>query len=153
MISQEYSLAISETLDILDHTKKEDVDKISTKFLNFLKENASKTYVSYLDFSKPLKEMNLNQKTIGILSLINKKFWCNDDERLDFEMKLKQNELSYQNKIREKYNPDNLFKKQKSETLNLENNTITKETAIIEYKEKNFLQKIFDKIKHLFKKN
>ena len=30
---------------------------------------------------------------------------------------------------------------------------ITKETAIIEYKEKNFLQKIFDKIKHLFKKN
>ena len=103
MISQEYSLAISETLDILDHTKKEDVDKISTKFLNFLKENASKTYVSCLDFSKPLKEMNLNQKTIGILSLINKKFWCNDDERLDFEMKLKQNELSYQNKIREKY--------------------------------------------------
>ena len=87
------------------------------------------------------------------MSLINKKFWCNDDERLDFEMKLKQNELSYQNKIREKYNPDNLFKKQKSETLNLENNTITKETAIIEYKEKNFLQKIFDKIKHLFKKN
>ena len=153
MISQEYSLAISETLDILDHTKKEDVDKISTKFLNFLKENASKTYVSCLDFSKPLKEMNLNQKTIGILSLINKKFWCNDDERLDFEMKLKQNELSYQNKIREKYNPDNLFKKQKSETLNLENNTITEETAIIEYKEKNFLKKIFDKSKHLFKKN
>ena len=28
MISQEYSLAISETLDILDHTKKEDVDDL-----------------------------------------------------------------------------------------------------------------------------
>ena len=55
--------------------------------------------------------------------------------------------------ILEKYNPDNLFKKQKSEILNLENNTITEETAIIEYKEKNFLKKIFDKIKHLFKKN
>ena len=66
---------------------------------------------------------------------------------------LKNNEDKYQAELREKYNPDNLFKKQKSEILNLENNTITEETAIIEYKEKNFLQKIFDKIKHLFKRN
>ena len=147
MISQEYSLAISETLDILDHTKKEDVDKIPTKFLNFLKENASKTYVSCLDFSKPLKEMNLNQKTIGILSLINKKFWCNDDERLDFEMKLKQNELSYQNKIREKYNPDNLFENRKKECMNpcVEKNT----SLLVVEREENFFKKLINYVKKL----
>ena len=150
MISQEYSLAISETLDILDHTKKEDVDKISTRFLNFLKENASKTYVSCLDFSKPLKEMNLNQKTIGILSVINKKFWCNDEERNKFEMKLKQNESEYQNELREKYNPDNLFKKN---TINYSDIPSNQESALIEVKELNIFQKLLDKIKHLFKKN
>ena len=63
------------------------------------------------------------------------------------------NEKNYQAELREKYNPDNLFKKQKNYVQNLENNTITEETKIVEYKEKNFLQKIFDKIKHLFKKN
>lgn len=150
MISQEYSLAISETLDILDHTKKEDVDKISTRFLNFLKENASKTYVSCIDFSKPLKEMNLNQKTIGILSVINKKFWCNDDERTKFEMKLKQNESEYKNELREKYNPDNLFKKN---TINYSDVSSNQESALIEVKELNILQKLLDKIKHLFKRN
>lgn len=149
MIGQEYSLAISETLDILDHTKKEDVDKISTRFLNFLKENASKTYVSCLDFSKPLKEMNLNQKTIGILSVINKKFWCNDEERNKFEMKLKQNESEHQNELREKYNPDNLFKKN---TVNYSNVPSNQESALIEVKELNIFQKFLDKIKHLFKK-
>ena len=31
-------------------------------------------------------------------------------------------------------------------------NEVVKENAIIEYKEKNFIQKIFDKIKQLFKR-
>ena len=54
---------------------------------------------------------------------------------------------------REKYNPDNLFKNSKVKTQNFENTTITEETAIVEYKEKNFIQKIFDKIRNLFKKS
>ena len=49
MVSVEYGEAITETLDILKHTKKEDVDKISPKFMNFLKENALKTYNQELD--------------------------------------------------------------------------------------------------------
>ena len=79
--------------------------------------------------------------------------WHTYEEKERINNILKNNEDKYQAELREKYNPDNLFKKQKSEILNLENNTITEETAIIEYKEKNFLKKIFDKIKHLFKKN
>lgn len=57
-----------------------------------------------------------------------------------------------ENKKREIYNLDNLFENSKAETQNFDNTTITEETAIVEYKEKNFLQKIFDKIKHLFRK-
>lgn len=46
MVSYEYSIAFSETLDILDHTKKEDVEKIPIKFLDFLRINALKNYES-----------------------------------------------------------------------------------------------------------
>ena len=89
-----------------------------------------------------------------MIALLHINYWCNDNEEKErINNILKNNEDKYQAELREKYNPDNLFKKQKSEILNLENNTITEETAIIEYKEKNFLKKIFDKIKHLFKKN
>ena len=51
-----------------------------------------------------------------------------------------------------KYNPDNLFKNRKQE-LTTESQPFTNDVAMVEYKEKNFLKKIFDKIKHLFKKN
>ena len=57
----------------------------------------------------------------------------------------------YEKELREKYNPDDIFKNKKNNQIKIEE-TQTKETAIVEYKEKNFLQKIFDKIKHLFRK-
>ena len=52
---------------------------------------------------------------------------------------------------REKYNPDNIFKTRRIIQKNIEDN-ISTETAIVEYKEKNFIQKLFDKIKHLFRR-
>ena len=39
MVSVEYSEAIAEVLDILNHMKKVDVDKIPTKFKQFLVNN------------------------------------------------------------------------------------------------------------------
>lgn len=150
MINQEYSLAISETLDILNHTKKADVEKISERFLKFLKENASKTYVSTIDFNKPLKEMNLNPKTIGILSIINKKFWCNDEQKKEFDRILKQNELIYQNELREKYNPDNIFKN-RNNNIEESNNSFEERSIAIIPQEK-WYQKIFNIVKRLFKR-
>ena len=113
MVSQEYSEAIAETLDILEHTQQSDVDKIPKKFMDFLKENTSKTYKSNLDYTKRIKDMKLKDKTIGILSIINKKYWCNDEERKIFEEKLKQNEIKYQKELNEKYNTNKLFQNKK----------------------------------------
>ena len=67
MVSYEYSVAFSETLDILNHTRKEDVEKIPIKFLEFLRINALKSYTSKLDFNKSIADMKLSKKTIGIL--------------------------------------------------------------------------------------
>lgn len=149
MIRQDYNIAISETLEILNHTRQEDVDKIPVKFLKFLKDNASVTYKPSLDFNKPLNEMNLNEKTIGLLSIINRKYWCDDNQRKEFDNKLKENETIFQQRIQIKYNTDNLFKNRKTD-INSNNDIKTEETDIIEYKQKNFLEKILDKIKNLF---
>ena len=110
MVSYEYSVAFSETLDILNHTKKEDVEKIPIKFLEFLRRNALKSYTSKLDFNKSITDMNLSKKTIGILSIIYKKYWCNTEQRKVFEEKLKQNEIVYQEILSDEYSTENLFK-------------------------------------------
>ena len=91
--------------------------------------------------------MKLSQKTIGILSIINKKYWCNDEQRKAFEEKLKQNEVVYQKQLSEKYSTEKLFKNKK-----LNNVTNTNVTDLIEYKEQRWYQKIFEKILNLFKK-
>ena len=71
----EYGRAFTETLYILDHMKIEDKNKIPKKFLDFLKRNSSKIYKPNFDCSKRLKDLNLNPKTIGLLALINNKYF------------------------------------------------------------------------------
>ena len=147
MVSYEYSIAFSETLDILNHTKKEDVEKIPIKFLEFLRINSLKSYTSKLDFNKSIADMNLNQKTIGILSIIHKKYWCNDEQRRVFEEKLKQNEIAYQKNLSEEYNTEKLFKNRE-----LEKAINTDDTDLIAYEQPKWYQKIFEKILHFFRK-
>ena len=148
MVSREYSEAIAETLDILEHTQKSDVDKIPEKFMEFLKENASKTYKPQLDYTKKIKDMNLKDKTIGILSIINKKYWCNDQERKIFEEKLKENEITYQQILNEQYATSDLFKDKK---LSEEANEIS--INLTEYADKKWHQKLFEKILRIFRRN
>ncbi len=144
MVSIEYSEAITETLDILKHTRKEDVMKISPKFMEYLNNNASKTYKPELDHSQKIKDMDLKQKTKVILAIIYKQFWCDENERVEFDNILKENEIKHQAELMEKYNPDDLFKKDISKEENIEKTENT--TKMVEYKES-----FFTKIKNWFK--
>ena len=141
MVSVEYSEAITETLDILKHTKKEDVDKISSKFIDFLNANASKTYKPELDHTKNIKDMQLKHKTKAILAIIYIKYWCDSEKQEQFNRVLKENEIKREKELRKKYNPDNLFKNSKSKIETVDNSV-----SMVEYKES-----IFIKIKNWFK--
>ncbi len=145
MVSVEYSEAIAETLDILKHTRKEDVDKIPSKFMDYLKENASKTYKPELDHTKKIKDMQLKRKTKAILAIIYKKFWCDSEKKKEFDNTLKNNEIEYQKELREKYNPDNLFKNKVSQVETVDNSV-----AMVEYKESIF-KRFINKIKSIFR--
>ena len=150
MIDYEYSEAMAEILEILEHTNKSDVDKIPKKFIEFLKENASKTYKRNLDYTQKIKDMNLKEKTIGILSVINKKYWCNDEERKEFEIILKENEKAYQEELSQKYSKDNLFKNTNKPKITV-NKIVTNEVAMIKYEESLF-KKILNKLMNIFKR-
>ena len=147
MVSIELSEGISETLDILNHMSVSDVSKISNKFMNFLEKNKSKDYVPNLDHSKKLYEMNLKEKTKAILATIYLNYWCNDEQKEEYKKILKENEAKYQKELRDKYDPNNIFKKSNMKTT-IEENTIEEKLSITEYKESIF-KKIINKIKSI----
>ena len=62
-----------------------------------------------------------------------------------------ENDKKIEAEMRERYNPDNLFKKKEKEE---QNNEVKQEnTELIEYKEQNIFKKILNKIMKFFKTN
>ena len=80
MLNQRYAEASVEVLDILEHMNTNDLAKVSNKFIDFLKENASKDYICNLDYSKKLNDMELKKETRGLLALMYEKYWCPEEE-------------------------------------------------------------------------
>lgn len=146
MLNQRYAEASVEVLDILEHMNTNDLAKVSNKFIDFLKENASKNYICNLDYSKKLNDMELKEETRGLLALMYEKYWCPEEEKEELKKKFYENEKKYQKELREKYNPDNIFTKNQDNIIESENN----QTQLIEYKESVF-RKILNKIRAFFK--
>ena len=140
------SIIYSEVYSILKAMNKNDVKKLPRKCLELIKNKKSKTYNPKYDLKKNLKDQNVKQETISFLALLYLNYWCDsEDEKKELMEQFNHNEKKYQEELREKYNPDNLFKKKI-----IEKNQEEKEsTSLTIYKEKIF-QKIINKLKRWF---
>ena len=145
MSSLEFSEGVTETLDILNHMDKSYTDKIPKKFKDFLEENKSDSYIPNLDNSKKIKEMNLKEKTKDILATIYMNYWCNAEQKENYIKTLKQNEEKYQEELKEKYNPDNIFKNKTQKTIQQEQ-PVQENVDLVEVKE-SFFTKFIKKLK------
>ena len=148
MVSVEYSEAIVEILDILNNSDETIYNKIPKKLIEFWQRNKSETYKPNLDHSKKLTEMNLKEKTKSIIAMIYLNYLCDEDEKKETILILKNNENAYQKEIREKYNPDNIFKNTNKEVMTEQNINIT---DMVKYK-KSIILRIIDFIKRFLKK-
>ncbi len=149
-MQEQYLKAFSEVEQIIALMPEGLQKKIPEKFKNILSTWKDKNYVPFIQ--EPFEECNLMEETKIILAVIYRDFLCNEKEKEEIKLRDSQQLQEYEKELREKYNPDDIFKNKKNNQIKIEE-TQSEETAMVEYKEKNFLQKIFDKIKHLFKKN
>ena len=149
-MQEQYLKAFSEVEQIIALMPEGLQKKIPEKFKNILSTWKDKNYVPFIQ--EPFEECNLMEETKIILAVIYRDFLCNEKEKEEIKLRESQQLQEYEKELREKYNPDDIFKNKKNNQIKIEE-TQSEETAMVEYKEKNFLQKIFDKIKHLFKKN
>lgn len=81
MVTRELSEAAVEFNCILENSSKNIIEKIPTKFLDFMKDIASKTYEFNYDKSKSLNEQNLKPETRGLIALVYQYYICNDEQK------------------------------------------------------------------------
>ena len=137
-VSEEYKIATTEVLSILEYLPRSEVDKIPNTFKEFLKENSLSDYKTNFDYSLGLDKIELKHKTKLLLAMIYRDYICSEEERLEYNKILYQNEETYQKHLREKYNPNDIFKKQKEITVELSENNSN--VTLIEYKENFFIK-------------
>lgn len=143
--------AYVEVLEILKHMDKKYVAKIPRDLREFFERNASKEYEFHIDLSIPLEEHKLKEITISILAMLNLNYWCETEEhKQELLKKYHENDLRYQEELRNKYNTDNLFKRERK-IISFHQQEVTNAFPQ-EYKEIKWYQKIYDIVQMFIKR-
>ena len=136
--------AYVEVLGILDLLDEEQKNRIPKKLKEFFENNKNQDYQVNIDSNIPLEEQNLLQETVDILAMLKLNYWCtNEKEKEGLLNLLNENEKKYQEELRKKYNPNNLFKDKESKRVIYTN----EELSIVKYK-----VSIFKRIKDWLKR-
>lgn len=136
--------AVSEVIDVLKHSEIEVTQKIPKKFIEFLTKNSDRDYIPNIDYSEENWENSIEEDAKVLIALIYRDYIMSEEEK---EKVIEEAERQEQ-EIREKYNPDNLFKKNsKIENEKSQDDTeqeVQKSLLII--KEEKWYERIINKI-------
>lgn len=150
-MKQEYKEAFSEVNEIIKMMPDELTNKIPSKFKKMLEDERDKEYNP--NIQEPLENQKLKNETIIILGLIYRDFLCSPDEKRRLQEKdareLQEVQKAIEEEIREKYNPDDIFKNKRE----IKNEEQTEEKSLTVLQEEKWYQKIFNIIKGIFKRN
>ena len=152
-----YQKAYVELYEFIKMLTKDEQNKISESFINYIYNNRDKNYEFFIDYSKDLLEQDYMTETKALIVEMyekylapeeEKEFWKNYD-RICFNI--------IEEEKKKKYNSNDIFKNNKKESKveNIsvkEENNINNEVAMIEYKESIF-KRFINRIKNIFHKS
>ena len=137
---------LSETYCLLKHFPKAYIEKIPPKILELINHFSDSKYYIDIDTEKTLDEQNISEETKNMLIVFKYNYWSTEGEKQMIYDKLDENEMKYQQELREKYNYENIFKNKSTQV-----NVAEKNVGMIEYKEPIF-KSILNRIKSIFKR-
>lgn len=141
----------SEVYQVLNLLGNEYIDKLPKSLFNMLEEKRNINYEPKYTEDIPLNKQNIKKETLSIIALLHLNYWCeNSNEKNELNQMLKDNENRYQNELRKKYNPDNIFKNRNKKDEIKENIVQNEVALVVEYEEPIF-KKLINKIKKIFK--
>ncbi len=144
-----YKGAFAEVLEVLRNTDKNILKKIPEQFITFLNQNKDNQYQVNIDFTNTNWEDMVKPETQAILALIYRDYIVSPEEREKLLKEENEEQNKIENELREKYNPDNIFKNRKietpQETLKTEN-----DMQLTEIPKYPWYKKIWNKILEIF---
>ena len=155
MTDVEYRNSLYELSEIFKILDKNLIAKIPQRLKDIIAKEKSTNYNFKLDYSKKLSEQKLSETTELFLTTLHLKYWCNEEEKQQILNAMRENENKYQEELRERYNPDNLFKNKYNsvENNNNQEQAVRQQMQMIECKDESWFKKMFTKIKNFFKRN
>lgn len=139
----EISNAANEVLSICEYINPKFVAKIPTDFMIKLKELATNSNNCIkIDINKKLSKQEISETGKDLITLIYYSYLATEEEKQQLQESWNKNDSIYAEYIKQKYDPNNIFKKQE----NVKNDN----KEIIEYK-KNFITRILEKLRNKFK--
>ena len=140
----------SEVYAILNMLGKEYINKLPNDIYNIIKEEKSLEYNPVYATTVALDKQDVKKETISIIAFLHLNYWCNEDEKIKLRELFDENEDKYQEELKQQEEQE---VEQEDEEIQDDNNEIEigKEfLSMIVYKEENFAQRIFNKIRKLF---
>ena len=140
----------SEVYAILNMLGKEYINKLPKDIYNIIKEETSTEYNPVYETTVALDKQDVKKETISIIAFLHLNYWCNEEEKIKLRELFDENEDKYQEELKQQEEQE---VEQEDEEIQDDNNEIEigKEfLSMIVYKEENFAQRIFNKIRRLF---
>lgn len=147
MISKNYSKAYTEVLEMIKHLPENEYNKIPKEKIEFWERNKDNKYKFVINPQIELEKQNISIEANSIIVTIFRDYFATNLQKEKLKIILEQNENKYQEQLREKYNPDNLFENRKKECMNpyVEKNT----SLFVVKREENFFKKLINYVKKL----
>lgn len=144
-----YAKAYTEVLEILGQFSIEEYSKIPKEKIDFYKNNMDKDYIYKINPEIDLSQQYISKEANAILISLFRDYFATENQRKTLSNLLNQNQVKLEEIKREKYNSNNLFKKNKDNVIN----EVKEEKSLVEIKEEKWFKKIFYFFKRLFRKN
>lgn len=142
------SRAYSEVYEFINSLGNEYKNKLPKKIYLTIQDNRDKNYIPKYEINQSVDNNTFSKEALALISALNLQYWCEDVEEKD---RLKKVYTENQKLENEKYSYENLFKNNKTEEQ-IQEEKQSENVQMIEYKEENVFQKVFNKIKEFLYK-
>ncbi len=105
-------IAFKEVNEIIDIMGEKYKNKVPKKLLELLKNGEDIHYITKIKRDLPFEKQTISRTALILLNYINRNYWLDEEvEKQKIKNAYRLEEEKYQKLLREKYNPDEIFKK------------------------------------------
>lgn len=151
MVSVEYANAYSEVLEILKYISKEDYEKIPNSKIELFETNHNKEYIFKYNPNKTLDEQNVSKTAKAIIAILFRDYWATEIQKEKIITKQNYDRKQLEEKKKERYNSDNLFKNNEKK-INLDGTKQEQKLSLMEINNIKWYKKVWKFITRFFSK-